>query len=73
VIDAGRQHAVFWIVGMILGCALGGLVGQSFVAERGRRVLPIVVALSLGCGLAIGWALNAWIDFVHASATLRGL
>jgi hypothetical protein len=58
---------------MIVGCALGGLAGRSFIEERGKRLIPLVVALSLGCGLAIGWALNAWIDFVHASATLRGL
>jgi hypothetical protein len=67
------QHAVFWVVGMIVGCALGGATGQSFVQEHGRRLIPLFVVLALAAGLLIGWALNAWIDFVHASATMRGL
>lgn len=65
---------MFWAVGMLLGCGLGAAVGQSFVHEHGRRLIPLFVVLALGGGATLGWALNAWIDFVNlsASGTLRG-
>jgi len=66
-----QQHAIFYAVGLILGGACGLMIGQSFAAEHGRRkVLPVVVPLTLVAGLVLGWALNAWNDYVHASATM---
>jgi uncharacterized membrane protein HdeD (DUF308 family) len=63
------QHAVFYAVGMILGVGGGTMMVQSFSEDHPRnKVLAIVIPLSLITGLVLGWSLNAWLDFVHASA-----
>jgi len=65
------QHALYSVVGLVLGFGGSMIVAQSFVAERGaRKVLPIAIPLAIVCGLVSAWALNAWNDWVHASATM---
>ncbi|MGD0051773.1 MAG: hypothetical protein ABSD03_08130 [Vulcanimicrobiaceae bacterium] len=65
------QHALYSVVGLVLGFGGSMIVAQSFVAERGaRKVLPIAIPLAIVCGVVIAWALNAWNDWVHASATM---
>ena len=56
-----------WLLGMAIAIAFGGALGGSFVKERGRRILPIVVVLTLACGLLFGWALNGELDAIAAS------
>jgi Na+-driven multidrug efflux pump len=64
------QRAIFYIVGMMLGIAGGIVMTQSFSEDHPRKVvLRITIPLALVGGLILGWALNAWIDYVHASAT----
>ena len=63
------EHVLFWVAGMIVGCATAGMIGKGFVEERGRRLIPVFVALALVFGLVIGWALNAWVDYIHFTAS----
>ena len=62
---AVTDHLLFWIAGFIVGGGTAGMVGKGFVEERGRRLIPLFVALALVCGLIVGWALNAWVDYIH--------
>jgi hypothetical protein len=58
----------FWLFGMALSAAMTAAVGQSFVHERGRRVIPALCIVALLLGLLIGYALNGYIAYVSASA-----
>lgn len=57
-------HAIFWIAGMLVGGATMAMIGKDFVEERGRKLIPLFVVLALACGLGVGWALNAWFDYI---------
>lgn len=63
---------MFWAAGMIVGCATAGMIGKGFVEERGRQLIPLFVVLAVLLGLAIGWALNAWVDYIHFTANGGG-
>jgi peptidoglycan/LPS O-acetylase OafA/YrhL len=52
---------------MVIAIMIGGALGGSFVEERGRRILPIVVVLTIVAGLLIGWGLNGELDAIDAS------
>jgi len=50
---------------------IGGALGGSFVQEHGRKVLPIVVVLTVVAGLLIGWGLTGEFGAVDASNNLH--
>jgi predicted MFS family arabinose efflux permease len=52
---------------MGLGIAFGAALGGSFVAERGRKVLPVVIVLTIVTGVLIGWGLNGELDAIQAT------
>jgi hypothetical protein len=64
------ERIAYWTFGLLLGCALAAAIGRTLVAERGRGVIPAVAAGGVAAGLLLGWAINAYIDYVRASATL---
>ena len=66
------QQALFWVVGFAVGAATVAMTGKSFVEERGRRLVPVVVVLAVLGGLVVGWALNAWNDYIHFTANGGG-
>jgi hypothetical protein len=41
------------------------------MAEHGRKWLPALCVFALLFGLLLGWAINGYIDYVQASATMR--
>jgi 1,4-dihydroxy-2-naphthoate octaprenyltransferase len=53
------------VVGFVVGAATVAMTGKGFVEERGRRLVPVVVLLAVLGGLVVGWALNAWNDYIH--------
>jgi predicted MFS family arabinose efflux permease len=57
-----------WALGMGVAAMLGGALGGSFVKERGRKVLPVVIVLTILCGLAIGYGLNGELDAIEATS-----
>ncbi len=60
---------IAYVLGMGIAIAIGGALGQSLVAEHGRRkVLPALIVLTILCGLAIGWGLNGEINAIRASS-----
>jgi hypothetical protein len=65
------ERIAYWIFGLLLGGAMATAIGRTFVAERGRGVIPAVAAGGVAAGLLLGWAINAYIDYVRASATLQ--
>jgi hypothetical protein len=65
------EHVAYWSFGVILAGALAAGVGKPLVAERGKRVMPALISAAAILGLAFGWAINAYIDYVRASATLH--
>jgi hypothetical protein len=65
------ERIAYWAFGLILAGALAAGVGKPLVAERGRKVVPALVSAAALLGLAFGWAINAYIDYVRASATLH--
>ncbi len=62
------EAAAYYAFGLALSAALTVAVGRGFVAERGRKVVPVLCAIALLVGLLIGWAINGYIDYVRASA-----
>jgi uncharacterized protein YcfJ len=58
---------LYYVVGMAIAAMAGGALGQSLVEERGRKILPVVVALTLAMGLIIGWALDGTMQNLYAS------
>jgi len=62
---------IWWGVGFILGAMVVGAAGGSFITPENRnRALPIVVVSAIITGAIIGWSLNAWITWIHASANM---
>jgi len=55
-------------VGCVLGLMIGGALGGSFVQERGRRVLPVVIVATIVFAAVLGWALNFVMYAFYASA-----
>ncbi len=62
---------LFWGLGMALAIMIGGALGGSFVQERGRKVLPIVIVLTVVTGLLLGWALDGEFGAVQATSEIR--
>jgi hypothetical protein len=56
---------------MLLSCALTIAVGRTLIAEHGRKWLPALCVFALLFGLLLGWAINGYLDYVRASATMR--
>ena len=65
------EAAVYWIFGLLLGGATALGIGKPLVAERGRKAVAPVAAGGLALGIVLGWAINAYIAYVRASATLH--
>lgn len=61
----------YWIFGVVLGGAVTVGIGRPLVAERGFKVVPPLAAFGLLLGLALGWAINVYIAYARASATLH--
>lgn len=61
------MRVLLWVLGMAFGIAIGVALGGSFVAERGRKILPVVVVLTLLAGVLIGWGLNGELDAIQAN------
>ena len=73
LISADAGHLLWWAIGAAIGVVLVAVVGRSFVVERGaRKVMPALVICAIVLGATLGWALDAWNTFVHASATMGG-
>jgi hypothetical protein len=51
-------HPLWYVVGAVLGVMIGAALGGSFVQERGRRVLPVVIGSTIALAAVIAWALN---------------
>jgi len=66
------EDVVWWFVGFVIGAAIVAAIGNSMATERGRtpRTVPILIVSAVVTGLIVGWALDEWIRFMHASATL---
>jgi hypothetical protein len=62
---ADGAHALFWVVGMIVGSAIVAMTAKSYADGRGRSMRPLIAVMAALFGLAIGWALNAWFDYIQ--------
>lgn len=65
------ERVAYWSFGLILAGALAVGAGKPLVAERGRKVVPALISAAMLLGLAFGWAINTYIDYVRASASLH--
>jgi hypothetical protein len=59
------QHALFWVAGMVVGCMIVGMTAKSYSDGHRRPMRPLVAILAAFLGLGLGWALNAWFDYVR--------
>ena len=66
-----NEEIAYWVFGFALSGAIAIAVGKPLVEERGRRVIPLVVAAALILGASLGWAINGYIDYVRSAATTR--
>ena len=62
------QHVVFYALGIILGLALGVATGQQYVREHHGGVAPRTTVIWIGIGslvlgVALGWAIDAFIAY----------
>jgi hypothetical protein len=65
------ERLAYWAFGLILAAAATVGAGKGLIADRGRKVIPALVAAALFLGLVFGWAINAYIDYVRSSATMH--
>jgi hypothetical protein len=61
-------HPLWYAVGAVLGVMIGAALGGSFVKERGRRVLPVVIVSTLVFAVVVAWALNLVMYTFYAGA-----
>jgi hypothetical protein len=58
-----------YATGIVLAGIMGGVMANSFAKEHGwRKVLPWAIVLSLGIGVAIGWALVGEFNLISISS-----
>jgi hypothetical protein len=58
-----------YATGIILAAIMGGVMANSFAKEHGwRKILPLAIVLSLGTGIAIGWALTGEFNLISISS-----
>lgn len=65
------ETLAYWIFGLALGGAISAGIGRPLVAECGTKVIPPLAIAGVLLGAAVGWAINTYISYVHASATLH--
>jgi hypothetical protein len=65
------EAIAYWAFGLVLGGAIAAGIGRPLVAERGTKVIPPLAIAGTLFGVALGWAINVYIAYVHASATLH--
>jgi len=65
------EAAAYWVFGFALAGAISVGIGKPLVAECGQKVIPPVAVAGALLGAALGWAINTYIAYVHASSTLR--
>jgi len=61
-------HPLWYAVGAVLGVMIGAALGGSFVKERGRRVLPVVIGSTIALAAVIAWALDFVMYTFYAGA-----
>ncbi len=65
------MHLLYYAIGLALAVSMGAALGVTLSKEQGsRRILPVVLAVSVLFGIFLGYALDTFIGFVHASATM---
>jgi multisubunit Na+/H+ antiporter MnhB subunit len=62
-------HVLYFIVGFILGAMTAVALGYSLAVEHGHprarfKLLLLTCAIAIGVGALVGWAVNAFFDFV---------
>jgi hypothetical protein len=65
---AQSWHPLWFALGAVLAIMIGGALGGSFVRERGRRVLPVVIGSTLVFAALLGWALDFVMYAFYAPA-----
>ena len=65
------ETVAYWIFGFGLGGAIAAGIVKPLVAERGRKIVPPLSVAGVVLGAVLGWAINAYIAYVRASATLH--
>jgi hypothetical protein len=60
-----------WVIGFVLSGAITIALGKSLIVEHGRKLIPALWVAGLFMGLVLGWAINAFIDYVQESATIH--
>jgi uncharacterized protein YcfJ len=64
-----ENHTALWYgVGAVLAIMIGGAVGQSFVAERGKKLVPYFACGTVVLAVLLGWAMNEVMTTLYASA-----
>ncbi len=65
------ESLAYWLFGLVLSGALTLGVGRGLVREHGRKLIPGLCIFALLFGLLVGYAINGYIDYVRASATMH--
>jgi hypothetical protein len=65
------ESIAYWIFGLALAAAVSIGIGKPLVAECGNKVIPPLAISGTLLGVGLGWAINTYIAYVHASATLH--
>ncbi len=61
-------HPLWFGVGAVIAIMIGAALGGSFVQERGRRVLSIVISATVVLCAVLGWAFNVVMSTFYAPA-----
>jgi hypothetical protein len=55
-------------LGAVLAFMIGGAITQSFIAERGKKLLPYFVGGTIVLAAVLGWSINEVMTTLYASA-----
>ncbi len=65
---ASSNTGLWYGLGAVLACMIGGAITQSFIKERGKRLLPYFIGGTIVLAVVLGWSINEVMTTLYASA-----
>ncbi len=71
VVGPEKWIGLWYGLGFAFAIALGFMLGGSFVRERGRKLVPLIVVLTLVSGSVLGWSIDMLMKTFYAPAFMH--
>ncbi len=71
VVGPEKWIGLWYGLGFAFAISLGFMLGGSFVRERGRKLVPLIVVLTLVSGGVLGWSIDTLMKTFYAPAFMH--